>query len=123
MKRVYTKVLVQYVVSKHAIAGPPSYVKYNNQRISKHALSISFGYNKIWSVLQSHTNGSFVPTMKSMSRISKMMHEKISNIQRKDVLNLCYNWKWYVVLFIKNEVDMFDVTDMIPKTQRLIFMR
>ena len=52
-----------------------------------------------------------------------MMQNKISNVKHKDVMDLCYKWEWYVVVFIKDDVDMYDITNLKPKRPKLIFMR
>ena len=117
------KVLIQYIVSKYPLEGTPSYVKYTNGRVSRYASSLSFGYDNIWSVLQPYPNGSFILPITTVHKMGKMMQNKISNVKRKDVLDLCYKWEWYVVVFIKDDVDMYDITNLKPRRQKLIFMR
>ena len=117
------KVLIQYIVSKHDIEGSPTYVKYNNRRISKRASSISFGSEYIWCVLQPQATGSYVLSCDTVDEIAKKFNTKISKIIDKYVSRLCYEWGWNIIIFIEDDVDVYDITNLRQNPKKLMFMR
>ena len=117
------KILIQFVVSKDSLSSKPTYVKYENNHVSKFATSILFGHDHVWTVFVPQSNGSFKPAMHSVYHMSRIMHNKITNIHDTRVLNMCFNWKWYVILYTKDDVDACEITQFIPKRKKKLFLR